>query len=416
LSVAERREYPARIEQKVPGTRLITVAVTVVGIGADGWSGLDAARREAIEAADVILGGERHLELIPAGITAARVSWPHPLRDGLPTLLDAHRGRRIVALASGDPLVAGIATTFIDLLGADAVEVIPAISSVSLARARMNWPAESVTVLREYRELPRHLAPGNRILVLSSGATTPDAAARLLTDSGFGDSEFVILENLGASNERRADAVASEWQPGAGPLNVIAITCRGAEWLGWAPGLPDDAFDHDGQLTKRDLRASAVARLAPAPGQLLWDVGAGAGSIGIEWMRAHPTCRAIAIEAREDRAKRAAENAVRLGVGSLRVVIGHAPEALAELPAPDAVFVGGGATDVGVLDAAWSALRPGGRLVVHGVTLETERVLTERNAELGGELTRHHVEHAAPIGSFTGWKPARAIVQWSVTK
>jgi precorrin-6Y C5,15-methyltransferase (decarboxylating) len=396
------------------------VAITVVGIGADGWSGLDAARRDAVEAADVILGGERHLRLIPVGITAERVPWPHPLRDGLPAVLDAHRGHRIVALASGDPLVAGIATTLIEL-GAE-VTVLPAISSVALARARMGWPAETVTVLREFRELPRHLAPGNRLLVLSADATTPDAAARLLTEAGFGASDFVVLENLGATDEKRIDGVASEWQPGAGPLNLIAITCAigfdGAQPANasWAPGLPDAAFDHDGQLTKRDLRASALARLAPAPGQLLWDVGAGAGSIGIEWMRAHPTCRAIAVEAREDRAKRAAENAVRLGVGSLRVVIGHAPEALAELPHPDAIFVGGGATDPGVLDAAWAVLRPGGRLVVHGVTLETERVLADRHAELGGELTRHHVEHAAPIGSFTGWKPARAIVQWAATK
>ncbi len=388
----------------------------MLGIGADGWSGLDTARREAIEAADVIFGGDRHLELIPAGITAERVPWPHPLRDGLPAVLDAHRGRRLVALASGDPLVAGIATTLIDLLGSDAVTVLPAVSSVALARARMGWPAETVTVLREYRELPRHLAPGNRILVLSADATTPDRAARLLADAGFGDSEFTVLENLGAAEEKRVDAYASRWQPGAGALNVIAISCVGSEGLGWASGLPDDAFDHDGQLTKRDLRASAVARLAPAPGQLLWDVGAGAGSIGIEWMRAHPSCRAIAVEAREDRAKRAAENAVRLGVGLLRVVIGRAPEALTELPAPDAVFVGGGATDQGVLDTCWAALRPGGRLVVHGVTLETERILTERYAEHGGELTRHQVEHAAPIGSFTGWTPARAVVQWSVTK
>ena len=388
----------------------------MVGIGADGWSGLDAARRSAVERADVVLGGERHLAMLPDAIDAERRSWPSPLRDGLPALLDELVGRNVVALASGDPLTAGIATTLIDLLGADAVTVLPAISSVALASARMNWPAETVTVLRDHRELPRHLAPGNRILVLSADAGTPDQTARMLTESGFGDSEFTVLENLGAVDEKRVDAVASRWQPGAGALNLVAITCRGGAGLSWTSGLPDDAYDHDGQLTKRDLRASALARLAPAPGQLLWDVGAGAGSIGIEWMRTHPTCRAIAVEAREDRAKRAAENAERLGVGSLRVVVGHAPEALADLPTPDAVFVGGGATDAGVLDACWAALNPGGRLVVHGVTLETERVLAERHAALGGELTRHHIEHAAPIGSFTGWKPARAVVQWSVVK
>ena len=390
--------------------------ITVVGIGADGWSGLDDARRSAVEAADVVLGGERHLAMVPEAVAAERRSWPSPLLDGLPALLDGLAGRRLVAVASGDPLVSGIGTTLIDLLGPDAVTILPAISSEALARARMGWPAEGVTVLRDHRELPRHLAPGNRVIVLSADASVPEQAARLLTDCGFGASALVVLENLGGSDEKRTDGVADEWTYGAGPLNLIAITCAGTDGLGWTPGLPDDAFDHDGQLTKRDLRASALARLAPAPGQLLWDVGAGAGSIGIEWMRAHATCRAVAVEAREDRAKRAAENAVRLGVPALRVVIGQAPEALTDLPQPDAIFVGGGATDFGVLDASWAALAPGGRMVVHGVTLETERVLTDRHAELGGELTRLHVEHAEPIGTFTGWKPARAVVQWSVRK
>lgn len=392
------------------------VAITVVGIGADGWSGLDAVRREAIEAADVLVGGQRHLALIPGGVAAERISWPHPLRDGLPTLLDAHQGRRIVALASGDPLVAGVATTLIELFGPGDVEILPAVSSVALARARMQWPAESVTVLRNYRDLPRHLSAENRIVVLSADADTPAEVARMLTALGFGRSTITVFENLGA-DERRTEAVAADWDAGVGPLNLMAIECWGhSSHASWSSGLPDDAFDHDGQLTKRDLRASALARLAPAPDQLLWDVGAGAGSIGIEWLRAHPTCRAVAFEEREDRAKRIAENAVRLGVGRLRVVTGHAPEAFGHFGPPNAIFVGGGATDDGVLDACWRALAPDGRLVVHGVTLETERVLTERFAELGGELTRHHVEHAAPIGSFTGWKPARAVVQWSVRK
>ncbi len=392
------------------------MAITVVGIGADGWAGADAARRDAVDGADVVFGGERHLALLPETVTAERRPWPSPLRDRLVAALAEVDGRRVVALASGDPLVSGIASTLIDLLGPDQVTVLPAVSSVALARSRMNWPAEAVVVLRDHRELPRHLAEGNRILVLSADAATPAAAARLLTEAGFGASAFVVLENLGAVDERRTDGIAEQWQAEPGPLNLIAITCTGAAGLGWTAGLPDDAYDHDGQLTKRDLRASALARLAPAPGQLLWDVGAGAGSIGIEWMRAHPTCRAVAVEAREDRAKRTAENAGRLGVAALEVVIGHAPEALAGLATPDAVFVGGGATDAGVLDACWAELRSGGRLVVHGVTLETERVLAERHAQHGGELTRHHVEHAAPIGSFTGWKPARAVVQWAVVK
>lgn len=395
--------------------------ITVVGIGADGWSGLDEARRTAVASADVILGGERQLAMVPTGVDAERVPWPHPLRDGLPELLRGHRRRRVVALASGDPLVAGIGTTLVDLLGPDAVEILPAPSSVALARARLRWPAESVTVLRDHRELPRHLSEGNRILVLSADASTPGEVARLLTDLGWAASHLTVFEDLGSPTEKRTEADARSWQGQVGNLNIIAVECASGRVQpdvagSWTAGLPDDAFDHDGQLTKRDARASALARLAPAPGQLLWDVGAGAGSIGIEWMRAHPTCRAIAIESREDRAKRVAENAVRLGVGSLRVVIGHAPEALAALPAPDAVFIGGGATDRGVVDGAWAALKPGGRLVVHGVTLETERILIERYAEFGGELTRLHVEHAAPLGSFTGWKPSRTVVQWAVSK
>jgi precorrin-6B C5,15-methyltransferase / cobalt-precorrin-6B C5,C15-methyltransferase len=228
---------------------------------------------------------------------------------------------------------------------------------------------------------------------------------------------MTVLADLGSDDESRVDGVASTWGEEPAPaLNVVAVTCVGAAVLGWSGGLPDDAFDHDGQITKRDLRASALARLVPVPGQLLWDVGAGAGSIAVEWMRAHASCRAIAIEAREDRAKRIASNATTLGVPGLVVVEGHAPEALVGLEAPDAIFVGGGATEPGLLDACWDALRAGGRLVVHGVTLETERLITERYAEHGGELARLHVEHAAPIGSFTGWTPSRAITQWSAIK
>jgi precorrin-6Y C5,15-methyltransferase (decarboxylating) len=385
----------------------------VVGIGADGWSGLDAQRRAAVEAAEVVVGGERHLAMLPDDISAERRPLPSPLRDGLPTLMESLAGKRVAVLASGDPLLAGIATTLAGLAGGR-VEVLPAVSSETLARARMGWPAESVTVVRDHRDLPRHLSPENRVIVLSANADTPAHVARLLAENGFGGSTMTVFESLGGE-EKRTESDAASWHATVGNLNLIALDLRGHSHLAsWASGLPDEAFDHDGQLTKRDVRASALARLAPAPGQLLWDVGAGAGSIGIEWLRAHPTCEAIAIEEREDRAKRIAENAVRLGVGRLRVVGGHAPEAFANLPAPNAIFVGGGATDAGVLDACWESLAPGGRLVVHGVTLETERILADKYAELGGELTRLHVEHAGPIGTFTGWKPARAIVQWAV--
>lgn len=395
--------------------------VVVVGIGGDGWAGLDEARRRAIMGADVVLGGERHLAMIPGEVTAERVPWPRPLRDGLPELLQRWVGRSIVALASGDPLVAGIGTTLIELLGADAVEVLPAVSSVALARARMRWPAESVAVLRDHRALPRELAPGRRVLVLSADRNTPGEVAATLRGAGYGGSEMTVLADLGSPTEARFSRAARDWAVDheAPALHVLAVECvadASARPLGLVPGLPDDAFENDGQLTRRDLRASALSRLAPAAGELLWDVGAGAGSVGIEWMRAHPSCRAIAVEADPERAARVARNAVRLGVPSLEVVHGRAPQALDGLPRPDAVFIGGGGTAPGLLRQCWDALRPGGRLVAHAVTLETERVVVDARAEFGGELTRIQVEHADSIGRFAGWAPARAVVQWAAVK
>ncbi|MGJ9422163.1 precorrin-6y C5,15-methyltransferase (decarboxylating) subunit CbiE [Aeromicrobium sp. CF3.5] len=402
----------------------MSAQVTVVGIGADGWTGLTQTARDVVAAADVVLGGERHLALLPdTDHDQIHQAWPAPLRAGLPDLLAAHQGRTVVALASGDPLVSGIATTLVEVLGAQAVEVLPSLSSVALARARMRWSDESTEVItlvgRDVRTVVRIPAPGRRLLVLSSDGSTPAEVALLLTEAGYGASVMVVLADLGADEESRRDGVAASWgtEPSPG-LNVIAIeqVSSGARILGLASGLPDDAFDHDGQITKRDVRASALARLAPTPGQLLWDVGAGAGSVAVEWMRAHPACRAVAVEQRAERADRIGRNAAMHGVPGLEIAIGHAPDALADLPAPDAIFVGGGATEPGLLDACWQVLAPGGRLVVHGVTLQTEALLAHQFAERGGELTRLHVEHAAPIGSFTGWTPSRAITQWSVTK
>ncbi|KQX74581.1 precorrin-6y C5,15-methyltransferase (decarboxylating) subunit CbiE [Aeromicrobium sp. Root472D3] len=401
----------------------MSTRVTVVGIGADGWTGLTEAAREMVDGAAVVLGGERHLAMLPDVPEQIRQTWPSPLLEQLPSLLATFDGYEVVALASGDPLVSGIATTLVEMLGKDAVTVVPALSSVALARARLRWSAESTEVVtlvgRDPHLVARSLAPGLRLLVLSSDGSTPAEVAALLTAAGYGASPMTVLSDLGAPEEARLDGVAASWRDQAVPaLNVVAVelASSGARPLGFVAGLPDDAFEHDGQITKRDVRASAVARLAPVPGQTLWDVGAGAGSVGIEWLRAHPTCRAVAIEAREDRAARIARNASTLGVPVLQVVTGRAPEALAGLERPDAIFVGGGATEEGLVDACWDALRPGGRLVVHGVTLETEAVLAHRYAELGGELTRLHVEHAAPIGTFTGWTPSRAIMQWAVTK
>jgi len=399
--------------------------VTVVGVGADGWAGLAPASRAAVEGAEVLLGGKRHLDLMPAGTAPAalREPWPSPLLPSLPALLERYAGRRVVVLASGDPFVSGIGTTLVDLLGAEAVTALPAVSSVALARARLGWAAESCDVVsvvgRDLDVLRRHLTPGRRLLVLSADGGTPAEVAALLVASGCGGSRLEVLSDLGARTEARTGTTADAWTGPAPSLNVVAVEVRvdpGARAFAAVPGLPDEAFEHDGQLTKRDLRALALSRLAPAPGQLLWDVGAGAGSVGIEWARTDPRCRTVAVERSPERAARVARNAARLGVPSVRVVTGSAPAALAALPDPDAVFVGGGATEPGALEAAWQRLGPGGRLVVHAVTLETEDVVRAWHRRVGGELARVAVEHAEPLGSFTGWRPARPVVQWAVVR
>jgi len=393
--------------------------VTVVGLGADGWSGLPESARALVRNAAVLVGGRRHLDLVPQVHGQTREPWPSPLRDGLAELMKRHAGAELVVLASGDPLVSGIGSTLAEVFGADFTEVVPAISSVSLARARMRWSAESTEVVslvgRDPHAVLRHLAPAHRLLVLSSNEGTPADVAALLAARGYGDSRMTVLGDLGSTDEKCVEGTAATWTGAVSRLNVIALDLRGPVVGSWATGLRDDDFEHDGQLTKRDLRASALARLVPQPGQLLWDIGAGAGSVGIEWMRAHPTCRTVAVEADPERAARISRNAASLGVPTLQVVHGRAPESFDELPAPDAVFVGGGATRPGVVTGSLARLAPGGRLVVHGVTVETETLLARLYAEQGGELTRIAVEHAAPIGAFTGWTPARTVTQWAVS-
>ncbi|MCL2543400.1 MAG: precorrin-6y C5,15-methyltransferase (decarboxylating) subunit CbiE [Nocardioidaceae bacterium] len=393
----------------------------VIGIGADGWPGLAEATRDRIRAAAVILGGARHLDLLPDDVTGRRVPWPSPLRAGLPDLLAGIPLGPVVALASGDPLVSGIGTTLLDLLPEGAVTIEPAVSSVALARAEMGWPAESCAVVsvvgRDVALVARELAPGRRILALSSDEHTPRAVAELLTAQGYGESMLTVLGDLGSPAARRTEVRASDCRGTFSRLNIVAIESVGTSvGASWTAGLPDSAFEHDGQLTKRDLRASALARLAPAPGEHLWDVGAGAGSVGIEWMRAHPTCTATAVESDPDRAARIGRNARTLGVPGLGVVEGRAPDALDGLRRPHAIFVGGGATRDGVIEACLAALRPGGRLVVHGVTLETEQLLASLHREHGGELTRISIEQVDAIGTFRGWAPLRTVTQWALTR
>jgi precorrin-6B C5,15-methyltransferase / cobalt-precorrin-6B C5,C15-methyltransferase len=394
--------------------------IEVVGLSARGWVDLPERLRDLIRYADVLLGSPRQLDLIPQFAGQQRLPYPSPLREGLPTLLNHVSGRRVVALASGDPLLAGIGSTLVEMLGAGAVHVHPAVSSAALARARMGWPEESMQLVRlrggDLDLVRRFLFPERRLIILSRDADTPAAVAQLLVAEGYGDSTMTVLGDLGADNESWTESVSRNWQAQAPALNVVCVACAGTgRAASLAPGLPDEAFDHDGQLTKRDLRASTLAHLMPRPGELLWDVGAGAGSIAIEWLRSDPGCQAIAIDHNLDRCKRIRRNAEALGVPSLDVLHAEVPHALASLPRPDAIFVGGGATRE-TLEQSWSALRPGGRLVVHAVTLETEMIMIECWKRRGGELSRLSVEHLEPIGRYHGWRPARAVVQWSAVK
>ncbi|GGT20531.1 precorrin-6y C5,15-methyltransferase (decarboxylating) subunit CbiE [Streptomyces purpureus] len=399
--------------------------ISVVGIGADGWNGLSAAARDTLSAAEVLIGGPRQLDLLPPdACPGERLAWPSPLRPAVPGLLAAHEGRRVAVLASGDPLFYGIGRTLAETVGPDRLHVLPHPSSVSYACARLGWAVEETETVslvgRPLASLVAAVHDGRRVLVLSAGADTPGAVAELLRSHGFGPSRLRILEQLGADRERILDATADNPPPGpVDPLNVIALDCvraPGAPRLGAAPGLPDEAYEHDGQLTKRHVRAATLAALAPAPGELLWDIGGGSGSIGIEWMRTHRSCRAVAVERDAARAARIVRNADALGVPALRVVTAAAPAGLAGLPRPDAVFIGGGLTAPGLLDACWEALAEGGRLVANTVTLESEALLAERYRRHGGELIRLAVAHAVPVGGFTGWRQAMPVTQWSVVK
>ncbi|WP_367124666.1 precorrin-6y C5,15-methyltransferase (decarboxylating) subunit CbiE [Streptomyces phytohabitans] len=429
----------------VPDASDAPVVVTVVGIGADGWGGLTDASRDVLRAAGVVVGGPRQLALLPPECVGERVPWPSPLRPAVPGLVAAHRDRGLAVLASGDPLFHGIGRTLVDVLGADAVRVLPHPSSVSYACARLGWAVEDTVVVtvvgRPTARLAAALHDGRRVLVLSAGSATPAEVAALLRARGFGPSRLRVLEQLGGARERSREGTADTWDgvsegaasegagagAGAGsgasgpvdPLNVVAVDCRRAPdalRLGAVPGLPDAAYEHDGQLTKRHVRAATLAALAPAPGELLWDVGGGSGSIAVEWLRTHPSCRAVSVERDPERAARIARNADALGVPGLDVVTGAAPAALDGLPTPDAVFVGGGLTAPGLLDACWAALPEGGRLVANTVTLESEALLADWYRRHGGELVRLAVAHAVPVGGFTGWRQAMPVTQWSAVR
>lgn len=400
----------------------MTPWLAVIGIGEDGMAGLGGAARTLIADAELLVGGARHLALVPEG-RAERLQWTQPLAATIKGL-EARRGERIVVLASGDPMCYGVGAMLARHVPPDEMLVLPQPSAFSLAAARLVWPlADCVCLSLHGRSLDGvrlHLAPGARLLALTSDGAAPASIASVLREAGWGPSAFTVLERLGGPGERQLDGTAESWAVAeTADLNLVAILCRaapGTRPLSRLAGLPDDAFLHDGQLTKRAVRAATLAALAPLPGELLWDVGAGCGSIAIEWLRAAQGTRAVAVERMPVRAGFIARNAARLGVPGIEIVTGEAPEALAGLAAPDAIFLGGGTSHPALWEALWQALTPGGRLVANAVTVEGEAALAQWHRRHGGSLTRLSVAHAEPLGDQLGWRPAMTVTQLAATK
>jgi precorrin-6Y C5,15-methyltransferase (decarboxylating) len=400
----------------------VTPWLSVVGLGEGGLPDLAPAARALVDSAEVLIGGSRHLATTPED-GRERLAWPSPF-NALVGEIEARRGRRVCILATGDPMMYGVGAKLLRHFPIEEMTIAPAPSAFSLACARMGWSGPDTTMLsvhgRPLELLHSAVLPGARLLVLTSGAEAPAQVAALLCARGYGSSRITVLERMGGAEERRTEGTAADWRAGEGDrLNTLAIECRpepGAALLSAVPGLPDDAFKHDGQLTKREVRAATLAALAPVPGALLWDVGAGCGSVAIEWMRAAAHARAVAVEKTASRTALIAANAAALGTPTLEVVEGSAPEALDGLEAPDAVFIGGGVGGAGLLDACWARLKPRGRLAANAVTLEGEQALVAWRAANGGDLVRLAVSRAEPVGAFTGWRPLMPVTQLSAVK
>ena len=379
--------------------------------------------RGLVANAEIVFGGKRHLQLAGALIRGTARPWPSPFERGIEEVLAA-RGRAVCVLASGDPFFYGVGAVLMRHVDPAETVTMPAASAFTLAAARLGWALPDTVRLSLHAralDLVRpHLQAGARLLALTSDGEEPSALARLLAESGFGGSKLCVLEALGGPRERLRATTAEGFDLGTvDTLNTVAIEVRAgpdARIIARAAGLPDTLFEHDGQITKREVRAVTLSSLGPRRGELLWDIGAGSGSVAIEWMLADPSMRAVALEARADRAARILRNAAALGVPGLQVVEGKVPAALAGLATPDAIFIGGGASDPALLDAAIAALRPGGRLVVNAVTLETEAALIARHGALGGDLIRIAITRADPVGGKTGWRPAMPVMQWSWVK
>lgn len=396
--------------------------LSVIGIGEDGLAGLSPAARALVDGAEVLVGGARHLAMVPVD-GRERLTWHTPL----PALVEEIAGRRrqqVCVLATGDPMGYGIGVTLARRIPRQEMTIVPAPSAFSLAAARLGWSLAEVETLtlhgRPLATLHPFVQPGAKLLLLSHDGTTPRQVAALLRGRGYGDSRLTVLAHMGGPRESTVDESAGAWGDRVCPdFNTVAVACvaaPAAPLLPRVPGLPDEAFQNDGQLTKREVRAVTVSALAPVAGQHLWDVGAGCGSIAIEWLRAARHASATAVERRAERIALITANASALGAPGLAIVPGEAPAALADLPLPDAIFVGGGLAQDGLLDHCWERLRPGGRLVANAVTLEGETALAAWHGRIGGALTRIAIARAAPVGGLTGWKPMMPVAQLAARK
>ena len=398
--------------------------LAIVGINENGLDGLTPQARAAIEGADHLFGSKRHFAIAEKLISGKTHLWPSPPHLAIPEI-QSLKPQKICVLASGDPFNHGMGAVLARHISAQEMQVFPAPSIFSLVAARTGWAIQNlVPVALNGRPLERllpHLQPGAQIVALCADETTPAKIAALLNTHGFGEAELSVFERIGGSKERIRHCKASEFSfSDIDRLNCVALKIPATlreKSIPLTSGLADEWFEHDGQMTKREIRAITLSALALRRGECLWDIGLGAGSIAIEWLLRDPSNRAIGFEKNRERAERAARNAKQLGVPQLVVLEGTAPDVLEGIDAPDAIFIGGGGANDGVLEAAWNILKPGGRLVMNAVSLETESVLLAAHKRYGGEMIRIAVERADTISpQMTGWRPAMTVTQWSITK
>lgn len=398
--------------------------LSIVGIGEDGLIGVNPQGRSLIAKAKVLVGGKRHLAMLPIDDSREKLAWKSPISESIAEIAH-YRGEAVCVLATGDPLCYGIGVTLMGHFPLEEMTIVPHISAFSLACARLGWSLTEVETLslcgRNSASINSYLYPNNKLLVLSAQGNTPAVVAKSLTQQGWGKSKLVVLERMGGKHEGRIEGIASDWShQTVADLNIIAITCvqdqRNQLVLPRLPGLPDTAYRHDGQITKSEIRAITMCNLAPLPGELLWDLGAGCGSIAIEWMRSNDRCQAIAVEKNQSRVEYIQENAIALGTPNLQIISQDILTAIISLPQPNAIFIGGGLTTPQLGEICWQALPPGGRMVANAVTVEGEQKLFNWQKQWGGQLSRFHIQRSEPLGKFSGWKAMAPVTQWVVIK